>query len=79
MGYVLIQSRVEGKKLYFDMFGKNEGKEVKIIGPTITEKNPDGSMKTTLTQQVWQNGAITSSQTFKSSYNSPSLYPTATN
>lgn len=78
-GYILIQSRIEGKKLYFDVFGKDEGKEVKIIGPTITEKNPDGSMKTTLTQQVWQSGTIISSQTFNSSYNSPSLYPKAIN
>lgn len=75
-GYILIQTKIVGTQLYFDFYGTNDGRSVELQGPTVLEKNPDGSMKTTLTQIVKdKNGNVTLSDTFKSNYDSPNKYP----
>jgi vancomycin resistance protein YoaR len=76
VGYILIQTKIEGTELIFDFYGTPEGKKINIIGPTITEKNPDGSMKTTFTQQVFgPDEKLIFEDVFNSSYDSPSKYP----
>lgn len=75
-GHVLLQTRIDGNKLFFEIYGTADGREVKVKGPTTTQKNPDGSLKTVLTQQIWRNGQLEREQIFRSSYNSPALYPT---
>ncbi|MDR3559007.1 MAG: VanW family protein [Candidatus Pacebacteria bacterium] len=75
-GYILIQTRVVGTQLIFDFYGTNDGRTVKTVGPTILERNPDGSMKTVWTQEVYdKTGALMFQDDFKSNYKSPSLYP----
>lgn len=77
-GHILLQTKIDGNKLFFEIYGTADGREVKIKGPTITQKNPDGSLKTILTQQIWRDGKLDREQVFRSSYNSPNLYPTVT-
>ncbi len=75
-GYILIQTRIEGTQLFFDFYGTPDGRKINIIGPKILERNPDGSMKTTFTQQVLdKDGNLTREVVFNSSYDSPSKYP----
>jgi vancomycin resistance protein YoaR len=75
-GYILIQTKIEGTVLTFDFYGTNDGRKVEMNGPIVTEKNTDGSMKTTLGQKVWDsNGKLIVDDTFNSSYDSPSKYP----
>jgi len=75
-GYILIQTRFEGTELIFEFYGKNDGRKVTVTGPTITEKNPDGSMKTTFTQEVYdKDDNLMKKDVFNSSYDSPSKYP----
>jgi len=79
-GHILIQRKIEGNKLIFEMYGKNENKEVKIKGPTVYEKNEeDGSMKAVLWQEVYQDGKLLFKKGFWSYYKSPSLYPVVQN
>ncbi|MFA6048056.1 MAG: VanW family protein [Parcubacteria group bacterium] len=74
--YILIQTRIEGTELIFDFYGTNDGRKVELNGPKIIERNPDGSMKTTLGQKVTDtNGKIIIDDTFNSNYDSPSKYP----
>ncbi len=74
--YILIQTKIEGTKLIFQFYGTSDGRKTTIVGPTILEKNPDGSMKTTLTQQVYdKDNNLIREDIFKSSYDSPSKYP----
>lgn len=75
-GHLLLQSRIEGNRLIFEIYGTNDGRQVKVIGPITTQKNANGSLKTILTQEIWRDGKIAQSNVFRSSYNSPSLYPT---
>ncbi len=75
-GYILIQAKIEGTELIFDFYGKDDGRKINVIGPKITEKNPDGSMKATFTQQVYdKDEKILIEDVFNSSYDSPSKYP----
>ena len=76
--YLLMQSKIQGTKLTFEIYGTSDGREVKIKGPTITQSNPDGSLKTTLAQEIWRDGQMERQDIFNSSYKSPSLYPVAT-
>lgn len=75
-GYILIQVRIEGTELIFDFYGTDDGRKVNVIGPKVIEKNADGSMKTTFTQQVIdKDGNVVREDVFNSSYDSPNKYP----
>lgn len=76
--HILLQSKISDNKLVFEIYGTNDGREIKIKGPTILNSNPDGSMKTILTQEIWREGELKEQNIFRSSYKSPSLYPIAT-
>ena len=75
-GYILIQTKIAGTELAFQFYGSNDGRKTTIIGPKITERNPDGSLKATFTQQVAdKNGSLIIDDIFNSAYASPSKYP----
>jgi len=74
--YVLIQTRIEGNKLYFDFYGNDDGREVVLKGPYIYSRKPDGSMKASWTQEVYdKDGELKFKKVFYSNYRSPSFYP----
>ncbi|PIR73367.1 MAG: hypothetical protein COU40_02820 [Candidatus Moranbacteria bacterium CG10_big_fil_rev_8_21_14_0_10_35_21] len=75
-GYILIQTKIEGTELIFQFYGTDDGRKVEIDGPRIIKKNPDGSMKTTFTQKVFdKNSDIILEDVFNSNYDSPANYP----
>lgn len=74
--YVLVQTRIQGTQLIFDFFGTSDGRQTKIVGPTVLERGGDGSMKTIAYQEIYgADGNLIRKDTFKSNYKSPSLYP----
>lgn len=74
--YILIQTKIVGTELTFQFYGTSDGRKTTVIGPTILEKNPDGSMKTTFTQQINdKDGNLIREDVFKSNYESPSKFP----
>ena len=77
--YLLMQSYVKDNKLIFEFYGTNDNRQIKIIGPTVYEKNPDDSMKAILYQEIWRNNQLERKSTFRSNYKSPSLYPVEKN
>ncbi|MCX6761773.1 MAG: VanW family protein [Candidatus Moranbacteria bacterium] len=75
-GYILIQVKIVGTILTFDFYGTSDGRRTNIIGPTITERNPDGSMKATFTQQIYdKDNNLVREDVFKSNYESSSKFP----
>lgn len=72
--YLMIQTRIEGNNLYFEIFGTNDSRITKVLGPYVTKSSPDGSLSTKLTQQVWKNGEIWFEKTFYSNYQSPNKF-----
>lgn len=74
--YILIQTRIKGNKLFFDFYGSYDERKVEMIGPTIYDKKPDGSMKSVWTQKVTnKDGELIIDKKFYSIYKSPALYP----
>lgn len=75
-GYIYIQSEIKGNDIIFSVFGLNEGRQIKLKGPIIYETKNDGSMKTVLTQEVYdKDNNLLLKKSFYSNYKSPSLYP----
>ncbi|MFA5961139.1 MAG: VanW family protein [Parcubacteria group bacterium] len=75
-GYILLQTKIEGTELTFQFYGTSDGRKTTVLGPTILERNPDGSMKTTFTQQVYdKDNNLVREDEFKSNYESPSKFP----
>lgn len=73
--HILIQTRIEGTKLSIDFYGTSDGRKTELDGPRVTERTPDGKMKTSLTQRVKDAaGNIIHEETFKSFYDNPDNY-----
>ena len=74
--YILIQTKIEGNKLYFDFYGSDDGRNVQMKGPVTYNWEEDGSMKSVWTQQVFdKNEELLFEKKFYSTYRSPKLYP----
>lgn len=75
-GYILIQTKIVGTQLTFSFYGTNDGRKTTVDGPKIIEKQPDGSLKATFTQNVVdKDGKEIIKDVFNSSYDSPYRYP----
>ena len=85
--YILIQGKIKGNHLYVYIYGTGDGREVKVIGPKVIKNtlkiknqegrlinNPQGILKTVLTQEIWRNGKIVHRVNFWSTYHSPLLF-----
>jgi vancomycin resistance protein YoaR len=74
--HILIQTKIIGTELIFQFYGTSDGRKTTVIGPTVLEKNSDGSMKTTFTQQINdKDDNLIREDIFKSSYESPAKFP----
>lgn len=73
--HILIQGRIEGTKLIFEIYGTDDKREIKIKGPNYYDQKPDGSLKAILYQEIWRDGQLKETNTFRSNYKSPDLYP----
>jgi vancomycin resistance protein YoaR len=74
-GYILIQTKIEDTKLFFEFWGTSDGREVKLVGPVTYDRKSNGSVRAKLTQQILKNGQLLREDVFLSSYKSPSLFP----
>ncbi len=74
--HILIYTYTSGYNLYFNFYGTDDHRQVNVKGPWILEKNEDGSMKTILKLEVYQDNQLIHQQEFYSAYKSPDLYPT---
>ena len=75
-GYILIQTKIVGTILTFDLYGADDGRKTTVDGPRIIERQPDGSLKATFTQHVSdKTGHEFITDVFNSAYNSPYKYP----
>lgn len=74
-GYILIQTRIDGTKLFFDFWGTSDGREIKLVGPVTYDRKPDGSVRAKLTQQIYKDGQLSREDVFLSAYKSPALFP----
>jgi vancomycin resistance protein YoaR len=71
--HLLIRTRIEGDKLYYDFYGTKDDRKVSFDGPYQFDKKASGAMKAVWTRWVEKDGAKTE-QVFNSVYQSPALF-----
>jgi vancomycin resistance protein YoaR len=73
--HMLIRTRMEGDKLYYDFYGTKDDRKVTFDGPYQYDKRSNGAMKATWTRSVEKDGQKTE-QVFNSTYQPPALFHT---
>jgi len=71
--HLLVRTRIDGDKLYFDFYGTKDDRLVSFDGPYQFDKKANGAMKATWTRWVEYNGEKTE-QVFNSTYQPPALF-----
>jgi vancomycin resistance protein YoaR len=71
--YILIQSKIEGTKLTFEIYGENDGREVTINGPHMYPRE-EGGWSTYVTRTI-KKGRKETEESFDSVYKSIEEYP----
>lgn len=75
-GYpIYITTKISGTKVIFEFLGKKAGRSVRINGPFITSRKPDGSLTAAIAQYVMLNGKTIREQNFVSNYQSADKFP----
>lgn len=73
--YILIQGKISGNTITFELYGTNDGRKVIVTKPEEYDKKEDGSMKARFERQIWQDEKLIKKEIFNSVYKSPKLYP----
>lgn len=71
--HMLIQTRIEGTKLYYDFYGTKDDRVVELEDPYSYDRQANGAMKATWNRKVTLNGKVLE-DSFHSTYRPPSLY-----
>ena len=73
---IYLRTNIAGTKATFEVWGKSDGRVVKINGPFVTAKLPNGGLKAAVAQIVTKNGKSIREENFVSTYQSPDKFPT---
>ena len=79
LAHILIQSKVTGGRVYFEIYGTLDNRKVKIDGPRQYDIQQNGAMKTELTRTVTYADGTEKSDVFRSSYKAPGSFPIVRN
>ncbi len=74
--YLLLQPKVEGSILTFDIYGINDGRKVTVGKPVVTKRDKENkTFHTSLKQTVLaKDGTLILEKTFRSFYDNPAKY-----
>jgi len=69
--HILIQSRIEGTKLIFDIYGPDDGRKIVLEGPFQHDQKTNGSMKAHFIRKTYQSDLLVKEERFDSNYGAP--------
>jgi len=69
--HILIQSRIEGTKLIFDIYGSDDGRKIVLEGPFQYDQRANGSMKAYFVRKISYTDGATEENRFDSNYGAP--------
>lgn len=72
---ILIWTKVEGKKLYFDFYGTPDGRQVAVEGPYEYDRQISGAVKAEVVRKILSPKGEIKEEKFTSRYVSPNLFP----
>ncbi len=73
--HILLQTKVVNNKLFAEIYGSKDGREVKIEGPVQYDQKPNGSLKARLTRKIYRDNILTKEEKFDSNYKPPPKSP----
>ena len=76
---LFVQSRVEGAKIFFEIYGASDGRSTLIEGPVQFGATASGSLKAVVTQVVTRADGTEEKKSFYSNYKAPALFQTIRN
>ncbi|MDP3741117.1 MAG: VanW family protein [bacterium] len=74
-GAILVWTRMEGKRLYFDFYGTKDEREILVDGPHPYDRRESGAVKSKVTRVVKKPGAPPVEIVFQSNYVPPKTLP----
>lgn len=74
-GTILIWTKIEGTRLYFDFYGTNDHRQIVVDGPHPYDRKPSGAVKSIVNRTIVSLQGEISEFTLRSNYVSPNLYP----
>ncbi|MBI2068754.1 MAG: VanW family protein [Candidatus Yanofskybacteria bacterium] len=69
--HLLIQTKISGTKLIFEIYGSNDGRVVTMDGPYQYDQKPNGSMKAYFMRKIVSNDGTETEERFDSNYKPP--------
>jgi len=69
--HILIQNKIVGANLIFEIYGSNDGRIVTVQGPYQYDQRPSGAMKAYFTRSIAYNDLSSKSERFDSAYKAP--------
>lgn len=73
--HILIQPKIVGSKIYFEIYGTNDGRKTTLDGPRQYDIQTNGALKAELTRTVEYPDSTEKKDVFKSSYKAPGSFP----
>lgn len=73
-GHLLVQMKMDGTKLAFELWGTPDGRKVEVQGPFTYDRKASGAVKARLVRTVTKGGQTTQDE-WLSNYKSPKLFP----
>lgn len=73
--HVLIQNKMDGTKLVFEIYGSDDGREVKVEGPYQYDQKSNGAMKAYFVRKIHKENKTDKEERFDSSYRPPPASP----
>lgn len=72
---IYLHTKIVGSKVFFEFWGKSDGRQVKVNGPFVTQKKPDGSITAAVAQLISKNGKSIREENFVSHYQPAAKFP----
>lgn len=69
--HILIQSKISGTKITFEIYGSDDGRVVAVDGPQQYDQKPSGAMKTYFIRKITSADGTEKEERFQSNYNAP--------
>jgi len=69
--YLLVQTKISGTKLFFEIYGSDDGRKIALDGPHQYDQQPNGAMKAYFVRKIVLGDGIEKEERFNSDYKPP--------
>ena len=70
-GHILLQTKIEGTRLFVELYGSNDGRQISIEGPHQYNQKANGAMKAYFVRTITDTNGNKKDERFDSNYQPP--------